>query len=93
MQAVRDAGPLDGLAVLGHGAGRTTDDLDPDGTYLAALRAEVGGGVPIGIILDFHANVSHLMCASVDVLERPAELSRPQLGRQAAYNYKVLGPQ
>ena len=97
VQAVRDAGPLDGLAVLGHGAGRTTDDLDPDGTYLAALRAEVGGGVPIGIILDFHANVSHLMCASVDVLvgyrTNPHIDIAERLVELADHMVRLLGPQ
>lgn len=66
--ALRIAGRLDGLAVLGHGAGRTTDDLDPDATYLEMLRREVGDSVPIGVVLDFHANLSSRMCEAVDVL-------------------------
>jgi microcystin degradation protein MlrC len=56
------------LVVLGHGAGRTTDDLDPDGTYLDALRAVVGAEVPVVVVLDFHANLSERMCSAADVL-------------------------
>ena len=68
VDALAAALPLDGLVVLGHGAGRTSDDLDPDGTYLEALRAAVGPQVPIGVVLDFHANLSDRMCAAADVL-------------------------
>lgn len=66
LAAIAASGPLDGLVVLGHGAGRTTEDLDPDGTFLAAVRAAVGPGAPIVVVLDFHANVSSAMCAAVD---------------------------
>ncbi|MEZ5247889.1 MAG: M81 family metallopeptidase [Ilumatobacteraceae bacterium] len=59
------AGPLDAVLVLGHGAGRTTDDLDPDATFLRAVRRRVGP-VPVVVVLDFHANVTPAMCASVD---------------------------
>jgi len=59
-------GHLDGVVVLGHGAGRTTDDTDPDGTFLGAVRAAVGASAPLVVVLDFHANVSSAMCAAVD---------------------------
>lgn len=68
MTAVRSRLPLDALAVLGHGAGRTSDDLDPDATFLEALRAVVGPGVPIAALLDFHANLSDRMCRATDLL-------------------------
>lgn len=60
--------PLDALVVLGHGAGRSTDDDDPDATVFEALRAAVGPEVPIVVVLDFHANLSDRMCAAVDVI-------------------------
>lgn len=64
--AVHADGPIDAMVVLGHGAGRTTDDLDPDGTFLAALREHVGPHVPMVVVLDFHANLSAAMCDAVD---------------------------
>lgn len=63
-----DAGPVDGVLVFGHGAGRTDLDLDSDGTFLGEIRAVVGPGVPIVVVLDFHANVSSTMCDVADVL-------------------------
>jgi microcystin degradation protein MlrC len=62
------AGPVDAIVVLGHGAGRTTDDLDPDATFLEAVRAAVGDGTPIVTVLDFHANLTGRMCDAVDVV-------------------------
>ncbi|MFN8023054.1 MAG: M81 family metallopeptidase [Acidimicrobiales bacterium] len=66
LRAAQSEAPLDGLVVLGHGAGRTTDDLDPDTTFLGALRHAVGPEAPIVVVLDFHANLSSGMCAAVD---------------------------
>ncbi|MFZ9630336.1 MAG: M81 family metallopeptidase [Ilumatobacteraceae bacterium] len=66
--ALRAAGPVDAVLVPGHGAGRTTDDLDPDGTFLRALRDTVGPDVPVVVVLDFHANVSAAMCEAADVI-------------------------
>lgn len=65
---LRDATPLDGVLVLGHGAGRTVHDLDADGTFLTAIRDAVGPDVPVVVVLDFHANVSTAMCDAVDVI-------------------------
>lgn len=59
---------LDALIVLGHGAGRTTDDLDADGTFLAAVRAAAGADAVIVVVLDFHANLSDRMCDAVDAV-------------------------
>lgn len=66
--AIEAAGPLDAIAVLGHGAGRTTDDLDPDATFLAAVARAAGPTVPIVTVLDFHANLSPAMCDHCDAI-------------------------
>ena len=63
---LRAAGPLDGIGVLGHGAGTTTSTSDPDGEYLSLVRAIVGEGVPIVAVLDLHANVSEAMVSACD---------------------------
>lgn len=62
------AGTLDAVVVLGHGAGRTSDDLDPDATFLELVRRHVGAHVPVVVVLDFHANLSARMCDAVDVV-------------------------
>ena len=66
--ALDAAGPLDAVAVLGHGAGSSTDDRDTDGTFLRAVRARVGEKVPIVTVLDFHANLSAAMADACDVI-------------------------
>lgn len=60
--------PVDAVAVLGHGAGTTTEHDDLDGAYLAAVRAIVGPAVPIVVVLDLHGNVSDAMVEAADVL-------------------------
>jgi microcystin degradation protein MlrC len=72
LNALRAAGPLDAVAMLGHGAGRTVsatadDDLDPDATFLRAVRSVVGD-VPLVAVFDFHANLSPAMCELCDVV-------------------------
>lgn len=68
IDALRDAGRVDGVLVFGHGAGRTVVDLDSDSTFLSAIRTFIGPEVPIVVVLDFHANVSKAMCDLADVL-------------------------
>lgn len=67
-EAIATGGPLDAVVVAGHGAGRTSDDLDPDATYLRALRRAIGPRAALVVVLDFHANVSPEMCAPCDVI-------------------------
>lgn len=65
---LRGAGPLDGVYVSNHGGMTSTDDEDPDGAMLTALRAIVGKGVPMVATLDLHANISERMAENADVL-------------------------
>jgi microcystin degradation protein MlrC len=53
-----EAGSLDGVYLVLHGAGLTTGDHDPEGTLLALVRRIVGPSVPIVATFDLHANVS-----------------------------------
>lgn len=52
------AGPLDAIYCVLHGAGLTTDDDDPEGTLLAMIRRVRGHDIPIVASYDLHANVS-----------------------------------
>jgi microcystin degradation protein MlrC len=52
------AGKLDGVYLVLHGAGLTTQDHDPEGTLLALVRRIVGSDVPVIATFDLHANVS-----------------------------------
>lgn len=63
---LRAAGRLDGVYLVLHGAGLTTEDDDPEGTLLAMVRDVVGPGVPVVASLDLHANVSEASLALMD---------------------------
>jgi microcystin degradation protein MlrC len=55
---LRNAGHLDGVYCVLHGAGLATQDHDPEGTLLTLVRGVVRDAVPIVASYDLHANVS-----------------------------------
>jgi microcystin degradation protein MlrC len=57
-QDLRAAGRLDGVYLVLHGAGLTTEDHDPEGTLLGLVRRIAGSDVPVVATFDLHANVS-----------------------------------
>jgi microcystin degradation protein MlrC len=63
---LRDAGKLNGVYCVLHGAGLATGDHDPEGTLLALVRRIVGPDVPVVASYDLHANVSE---ANVDLVD------------------------
>jgi microcystin degradation protein MlrC len=65
---LRDAGPLDGVLLDLHGAMVVEGIDDGEGDLLAAVRAVVGADVPIGVTLDFHANVTPAMVHAATLL-------------------------
>ncbi|MEZ6125588.1 MAG: M81 family metallopeptidase [Planctomycetaceae bacterium] len=46
LDAVRNAGPLDGILVAPHGATVSENFPDADGHWLSVLRSEVGADLP-----------------------------------------------
>jgi microcystin degradation protein MlrC len=58
LQGLRDAAPLDGVLLFLHGAMTTPSRPDPEGDLLAALRSELGPGLPLMVAFDLHANLS-----------------------------------
>jgi microcystin degradation protein MlrC len=65
-EGLREAGRLDGLYCVLHGAGLTTEDDDPEGTLLAMARRVLGPDTPIVASFDLHANVSATVTASLN---------------------------
>lgn len=55
---LRQAGRLDGVYCVMHGASLTTEDHDPEGTILTMARSIVGPQMPIVATYDLHANVA-----------------------------------
>lgn len=64
---LRRAGPLDGLLVNLHGAMVAAGVDDVESATLAVLR-DVAGDIPVGAVLDLHANPSPELVSASDVL-------------------------
>ena len=62
------AGPVDGVLLGLHGAAVAVGTADADAVMAARLRDVVGPDVPIGVVLDMHANVDPQLVGTVDVL-------------------------
>lgn len=90
---LRDAGALDGVFVVSHGAALSTGSDDPDGDLYALIRRRVGPGVPVIGVFDLHANVSPKMVDNLDVfvgyLENPHTDIRER-GAEAARHLREL---
>lgn len=82
-----NAGRIDGVYAILHGAGLTEHDDDPEGTLLAAVRGVVGASVPVVATYDLHANVSdanvNLLNAYVGYRTNP-HLDMRERGAEAA---------
>ena len=65
---LRAAGRLDGVLLDLHGAMVTESADDGEGDLLAAVRDVVGPRTPVGVTLDFHANVTSAMVRHATLL-------------------------
>ncbi|MEM8493804.1 MAG: M81 family metallopeptidase [Planctomycetota bacterium] len=86
-QAMAQAGRVDGVLALPHGAAVGETQPDFDGWWLERLRGLVGPEVPIVATLDPHANVSTRMVDAVDALlayRTNPHVDQRQVGREAA---------
>lgn len=90
---LKNAGTLDGVFVVSHGAALATGSDDPDGDLFALIRERVGPGVPVIGVFDLHANVSARMVDNLDVfvgyLENPHTDIRER-GAEAARHMREL---
>ncbi|MDQ2136645.1 M81 family metallopeptidase [Alcaligenaceae bacterium A4P071] len=68
VQAIKDAGPLDGIYLNLHGAMVAEHADDGEGELLRRVRAAMGDAIPIVVSLDLHANVTEEMVAYSDAL-------------------------
>ncbi len=90
---LRGAGPLDGVYVVLHGAGLTTEDHDPEGALLALVRGIVGADTPVVATYDLHANVSEADVTLVDAFigyRTNPHLDMRERGAEAAQTIRRL---
>jgi microcystin degradation protein MlrC len=68
LERLQAAGACDGVLLDLHGAMVTEDIEDEEGDLVAAVRAVVGGDVPIVMTLDLHANITAQMAEHANVI-------------------------
>jgi microcystin degradation protein MlrC len=87
VEGLTGAGDIDGVYIANHGAMVSTDDGDPDGTLMTAIRDAVGGDVAIIATLDLHANLSAAMTTATDAIigyQTNPHVDQVQRGEEAA---------
>jgi len=87
LEALRAAGPLDGVLAAPHGATVAENHADADGHWLAAVRQVIGRDVPLIATLDPHANLSQKMVHATDALvayQTNPHLDQRETGMRAA---------
>lgn len=67
-RGLKEAGALDGLALLLHGACSAEGEDDVDGHLTERARKILGPDVPIVLALDHHANITQRMVGECDAL-------------------------
>ncbi|MEJ1968275.1 MAG: M81 family metallopeptidase [Rhizomicrobium sp.] len=83
LESLRAALPVDGVLLFLHGAQVAEDVDDCEGDILAAVRAIVGPGVPVGVEMDLHGNVSDAMVGESDILLSCLEYPHTDFGSRA----------
>lgn len=68
LDALNQAGPVDGVLLALHGALCAQGTPDVEGTLLAAIRQQIGPRCPLVCTLDLHANVTQKMVDHADAL-------------------------
>ncbi len=68
LEALREAGPLNGVLAAPHGATVAENHEDADGWWLSEVRRVIGPDVPLIATLDPHTNLSEDMVAATDAL-------------------------
>ncbi|MEM7045259.1 MAG: M81 family metallopeptidase [Pseudomonadota bacterium] len=90
---LKAAMPLDAVYICNHGAMVGTDDLDPDGTMFAAVRAAVGPDCRIVVNLDLHGNISERMVESTDLIigyRTNPHVDQIERGEEAAASLRLM---
>ena len=84
---LHDAGPLDGMLMVVHGAAVADGIDDADGWILGRLRAALGRASPLITVFDCHANLSRSVVDKADMLigyDTYPHIDMAERGREAA---------
>lgn len=83
LESLRTAAPVDAVLLYLHGAQLAEGYDDCEGDVLSRVRRIVGPGVPIGVEVDLHANISRAMVENSDVLMTCKEYPHVDFGERA----------
>lgn len=67
IELLRERGPWHGVLLNLHGAAVAENFADADAEIAARVRAVVGPGVPVGAVLDMHANLSRRLLDALTI--------------------------
>ena len=84
---------VDAVYLCHHGAMVAEHLDDPDGYIVKEIRNKVGPRVPIVMTLDLHANISDLMCSSVDLIcgyRTNPHVDQFERGQEAAFSLRQI---
>lgn len=93
VDAVRKAGPLDGIYLDLHGAMVTQSHDDGEGELLRRIRALTGPDLPILVSLDMHANVTDAMvqhASAITIFRTYPHLDMADTGERAFHTLRHL---
>jgi microcystin degradation protein MlrC len=90
LESLRSAGPVDGVLLFLHGAQMAVGYPDCEGDVLARVRAIVGPGVPIGVELDLHCNISQAMLDNATILMACKEYPHTDFGDRAIELFDLI---
>lgn len=87
LKRLADKRPLDGVLLSLHGAMVVSNNFDPEGDLVSAIKELLGKDIPIVVVVDFHANLSRRMINNVDccvVYRTYPHIDTYDRGREAA---------
>ncbi|MEO0465850.1 MAG: M81 family metallopeptidase [Pseudomonadota bacterium] len=90
MTDIEDAGDLDAVLLFLHGAQTAEGHDDCAGDIVSEIRHMVKSSVPIGVLLDLHANVSSRLLEQATLVAACKEYPHTDFDKVAAHIWRVI---
>lgn len=90
LEGLRGALPVDMVLLMMHGSMMSQGCDDCEGDVLARIRAMVGPGVPVGVLLDLHCNITAKMIANATLVMACREYPHTDFAERASELYDLL---
>jgi len=90
LEGLRAAMPVDMVLLMMHGSMMAQGCDDCEGDVLSRVRSLVGPGVPIGLLLDLHCNVTEQMVENATVVKACREYPHTDFADRAHELYELV---